>query len=365
MIGEIEDYIDAAIERRRQRREQEREQRDAEQHRQLELANERTQAVRRLADERARSEMTERSLRHEAEGSAKKAQERLVLASVAAGLVLLVAFVAAGAAWIAFLQKSVADKQTLAAKEQAAIAKDQKAVAEEQRALAERQKAVAEKQTALAIHNETKRFARLSREAAHEGRALDGVELALAAWPRGAGAQQPMLGDAIRYLSLSFFEHPPVAVMNPEGGATGARYSPDGKRILSWSSDHNTLRQWDAATGAAIGEPLRYDEAIYSPDGKRILSWSVDETLRLWDAKKGTAIAVLTGHRDVVAGAAFSQDSKRILSWSKDKTLRLWNAATGAAIGEPMRHEDGVRGALYSPDGKRILSWSDDKTLRQ
>ena len=36
----------------------------------------------------------------------------------------------------------------------------------------------------------------------------------------------------------------------------GAVYSADGKRILSWSSD-KTLRLWDTATGAAIGEPLR------------------------------------------------------------------------------------------------------------
>ena len=50
-----------------------------------------------------------------------------------------------------------------------------------------------------------------------------------------------------------------------------------GKRILSWSDD-KTLRLWDAATGAAIGEPMRHEDgvngAVYSPDGKRILSWS-------------------------------------------------------------------------------------------
>jgi WD40 repeat protein len=67
----------------------------------------------------------------------------------------------------------------------------------------------------------------------------------------------------------------------------GAVYSPDGKRILSWSRD-NTLRLWDAATGAVIGEPLRHEAsvrgAVYSPAGKRILSWSDDKTLRLWDA---------------------------------------------------------------------------------
>ena len=70
-----------------------------------------------------------------------------------------------------------------------------------------------------------------------------------------------MLGDAIRYLSLSFSEHPPVAVLNHGGPVSGALYSPDGKRILSWSDD-KTLRLWDAATGAAIGEPLRHEGTV-------------------------------------------------------------------------------------------------------
>ena len=72
-----------------------------------------------------------------------------------------------------------------------------------------------------------------------------------------------------------------------DGPVYGAVYSPDGKRILSWSED-KTLRFWDAATEAAIGAPMRHEDlvrgAVYSPDGKRILSWSSDKTLRFWDA---------------------------------------------------------------------------------
>jgi hypothetical protein len=96
--------------------------------------------------------------------------------------------------------------------------------------------ALAQRQTAIA--NETHALAALSRAAAREGRALDGVELALAAWPRRDGFfERPMLGDAVRYLSLSFSGHPPVAVMNHGSPVKGAIYSPDGMRILSWSDD--------------------------------------------------------------------------------------------------------------------------------
>jgi hypothetical protein len=40
----------------------------------------------------------------------------------------------------------------------------------------------------------------------------------------------------------------------------------------------------NAATGAAIGEPLRHEglvnRALYSPNLKRVLSWSYDQTLK-------------------------------------------------------------------------------------
>jgi hypothetical protein len=75
--------------------------------------------------------------------------------------------------------------------------------------------AIAWAQRRTAIANETHALAAPSRAAAREERALDGVELALAAWPRGAGVfERPMLGDVVRYLSLSSSEHPPVAVLN-------------------------------------------------------------------------------------------------------------------------------------------------------
>ena len=53
-----------------------------------------------------------------------------------------------------------------------------------------------------------------------------------------------------------------------EGGVWGAVYSPDGKRILSWSDDE-TLRLWDAATGAAIGEPMRHEDSV---DGRGLFA---------------------------------------------------------------------------------------------
>ena len=91
-----------------------------------------------------------------------------------------------------------------------------------------------------------------------------------------------------------------------------------------------TARIWDAATGKPIGEPLKGHEdavrsAAFSPDGKRIVTASSDKTARVWDAESGKPIGEpLKGHEDEVRSAAFSPDGKRIVTASDDKTARVW-----------------------------------------
>ena len=155
-----------------------------------------------------------------------------------------------------------------------------------------------------------------------------------------------------------------------ESSVRSVAFSPDGQRIVSGSYD-NTLRLWDANTGAAIGQPLEGHggevlSVAFSPDGQRIVSGSDDNTLRLWDANTGAAIGQpLEGHGGGVYSVAYSPDGQRIVSGSDDNTLRLWDANTGAAIGQPLEgHGSRVLSVTYSPDGQRLVSGSVDHTLR-
>jgi WD40 repeat protein len=55
-------------------------------------------------------------------------------------------------------------------------------------------------------------------------------------------------------------------------------YSPDGRHIIS-GSDDNTIRIWDAESGAAVGNPLEgqthlVNSVTYSPDGQHATSVS-------------------------------------------------------------------------------------------
>ena len=155
-------------------------------------------------------------------------------------------------------------------------------------------------------------------------------------------------------------------------GATvrSVAFSPDGQRIVSGSED-NTVRVWDAQTGAPISNPLSghtdwVGSVAFSPDGQRIVSGSGDQTVRLWDAKTGVPIGnPLSGHTGWVGSVAFSPDGQHIVSGSADNTVRVWDAKTGAPIGNPLRgHRDQVWSVAFSPDGQHIVSGSADNTVR-
>ncbi|KAJ6548688.1 hypothetical protein B0H19DRAFT_1299610, partial [Mycena capillaripes] len=154
------------------------------------------------------------------------------------------------------------------------------------------------------------------------------------------------------------------------GVVRSVAFSPDGNHIVSGSSDQ-TVRIWDAHTGAAVGEPLEghtrsVRSVAFSPDGNHIVSGSNDRTVRIWDAHTGAAVGEpLEGHTHYVQSVAFSPDGNHIVSGSFDQTVRIWDAHTGAAVGEPLEgHTHYVQSVAFSPDGNHIVSGSDDQTVR-
>src|ERR1700733_1526261 len=96
-------------------------------------------------------------------------------------------------------------------------------------------------------------------------------------FPQSVRLRQGRMADWPRLVSV-FTGH--------SGGVNAVAISPDGSLVVS-GSDDETIRFWNAATGAAIGEPLtghsdRIRAVAFSPDGTRVVSGSYDETVRVW-----------------------------------------------------------------------------------
>jgi WD40 repeat protein/serine/threonine protein kinase len=146
-----------------------------------------------------------------------------------------------------------------------------------------------------------------------------------------------------------------------------AAYSPDGTRIVTGSHDR-TARVWDAQTGMPLltlaGHGSRIDGVRFSPDGRQIVTASWDKTARIWDASTGKVLTTLTGHTHVLYSAAFSPDGRHVVTASQDKTARIWDARTGKSLSLLIGHGDYVTCAAYSPDGRRIVTASADRTAR-
>jgi WD40 repeat protein len=152
---------------------------------------------------------------------------------------------------------------------------------------------------------------------------------------------------------LRTIEHPSVV--------RSVAISHDGTQIIS-GSDDNTVRIWDAQTGAAVHELKGHSSHVYSVaishDGTQIISGSADKTVRIWDAQTGAAVHELKGHSSVVTSVAISHDGTQIISGSDDDTVRIWDAQTGAAVHELKGHSSFVYSVAISHDGTQIISGS-------
>jgi eukaryotic-like serine/threonine-protein kinase len=173
-----------------------------------------------------------------------------------------------------------------------------------------------------------------------------------------------------------------------KGPFQAVSFSPTARAVLTREQDAWQL--WDAATGEALGSPLRLEgarHAAFGPGGKVVLL-AGDRSARVWDAATGQPLGeavLLQDQAPELVQAAVSPDGGRFVTVSL-KATRLWDARTGQPLGPELRHEgrrvrhevhhlgaDGkptspaevseevvndVDGVSFSPDGKVVLTHS-------
>jgi WD40 repeat protein len=374
----------------------------------LERSRAATAAERQAAERRNQQELAKE--RSTAAKMRRFTQASLTLAAVAT-------LCAVGAGWwywkaraaetAANTAKEAAQKSAKKSQENETLAKEAATRAKTAEELATKAKEAAEQDRDLA--QQQKRRAELllyANALAYAQRAWSDGKANLA-WNYLDSAQSNLRGWEYDHL-YNRFSQEKTTFRGHWGRVSSVAYSPDGKWIVSGSSD-KTLKVWDAATGqetltlhhhylpvsslayspdgkwivsgsedemlmvseAATGQQTltlehrgTVNSVVYSPDGTRIVSGSSKSTLKVWDAKTGMEILTLTGHSDAVTSISYSPNGKWIVSGSGDNTLKVWDAATGQKTLTLTGHTSAVTSVAYSPDGKGIVSGSEDNTLK-
>ncbi|NJN95736.1 MAG: WD40 repeat domain-containing protein [Anaerolineales bacterium] len=148
---------------------------------------------------------------------------------------------------------------------------------------------------------------------------------------------------------------------------THVTWGPDGTQIATSSSD-NTVKIWDAQRGTLLftltGHTHKVTQVVWSPDRQRILTASDDEMAKVWDAQSSALLFTLTGHTNRINQAVWSSDGQRILTASNDGTAKIWNAQTGQVLFTLGNHQAGENHITLSPDGQRILITNWDETAK-
>jgi len=169
-------------------------------------------------------------------------------------------------------------------------------------------------------------------------------------------------------------------------GAFSLAISPDGS-TLAIEDTAGGLRLLDLASGrlrtlAAPRDPdSRQAIGSFSPDGHTLATWADEnETVVLWDVRRGVEIERFAGHAAEGLGQVFSPDGRTLYTAANDSTVMVWDVAGDRRLGSPFRTglrtiaEDVFPPAFaISPDGGTLavarldgrVDLIDAKTLRR
>ena len=96
------------------------------------------------------------------------------------------------------------------------------------------------------------------------------------------------------------------------------------------------IKIWDSMTGKLIsnlnGHTGGIEDIIFSPDGKYLLTGSSDNTAIIWDCDSRKLLFKLEGHTSRINSVRFSSDEKYVLTASNDSRVKIWDSSTGKEI---------------------------------
>jgi Flp pilus assembly protein TadD len=146
------------------------------------------------------------------------------------------------------------------------------------------------------------------------------------------------------------------------GAGRWVDFAPDGKRFIATAGTKAVI--WSADKGDPVGEPIEHashgnlNTARFSPDGKWIVTASDDKTACVWETESHKLVATLSKHEDAVLNARFSFDGTRLVTAGADGAIIVWDTATWQQTGKNGVMPGPVYSAVISPDNRFVVATS-------
>lgn len=147
-----------------------------------------------------------------------------------------------------------------------------------------------------------------------------------------------------------------------------------GPPLFASGSDDQSVKVWDMRHKRSVQtlkEQYQVTSVAFSDAGDQVYCAGVDNTIKVWDLRKGAVSLTLRGHTDTVTGLSLSPDGTHLLSNAMDNTLREWDMRPYAPANRCVRvftaHLHNFEKTLlrcdWSPDGERITAGSADRMV--
>jgi serine/threonine protein kinase/WD40 repeat protein len=151
------------------------------------------------------------------------------------------------------------------------------------------------------------------------------------------------------------------------------RLSPDGKRFVCWSRDHDgsnppilPVLVYDTATGKPVGSHSDHKSPIqtaaWTPDGS---AFAIGEgkAVRVYGTADGKLLGTLTETNGIVDAIDLAQGGRLVAMAERDGSIQVWDIQTGQV--EVYRgHTNTVADVLFLAGAQALLSAGEDGTIR-
>ena len=127
-----------------------------------------------------------------------------------------------------------------------------------------------------------------------------------------------------------------------------SRFSRDGQRFFTWSSQDKMVRVFKAEDGSQDGPPLEHQDTVThlteSPDGRMLLTKDMDERVYLWDLERRLQMTEVGLFGNELAARAFSPSGDRVLVAGMAGTVWIWPHPPGMGAHLPESFLDFAEG---------------------